>query len=142
MKKKVVPKLRQEVKVKVDIVTSDNIKIYYTGKFQDFNAGYMITSNICLQTTAYCPYTWGPHRANEQPNSYELLPCQVLKFHYDYPSLVYSLIFQLLQAYKTYIGDFLGYILGINGTLRGDRRYLAMIDDIYHLDIYINRVSR
>ena len=33
MKKKVVPKLRQEVKVKFDIVTSDVIKIYYTGKF-------------------------------------------------------------------------------------------------------------
>ena len=30
MKKKVVPKLRQEVKVKVDIVTSDDIKFYYT----------------------------------------------------------------------------------------------------------------
>ena len=28
MKKNVVPKLRQEVKVKVDIVTSDDIKIY------------------------------------------------------------------------------------------------------------------
>ena len=42
MKKKVVPKLRQEVKVKVDIVTSDDIKIYYTGKFQDFTARYII----------------------------------------------------------------------------------------------------
>ena len=31
--KKVVPTLRQEVKVKVDIVTSDDIKIYYNGKF-------------------------------------------------------------------------------------------------------------
>ena len=31
--KKVVPKLRQEVKVKVDIFTSADIKIYYTGKF-------------------------------------------------------------------------------------------------------------
>ena len=41
-KKKVVPKLRQEVKVKVDIVTSDDIKIYYTGKFQDFTARYII----------------------------------------------------------------------------------------------------
>ena len=40
MKKKVVPKLRQEVKV--DIVTSDDIKIYYTGKFQDFTARYII----------------------------------------------------------------------------------------------------
>ena len=33
MKKKVVPKLRQGVKVKVDIASSDGIKIYYTGKF-------------------------------------------------------------------------------------------------------------
>ena len=41
-KKKVVPKLRQEVKVKVDVVTSDDIKIYYTGKFQDFTARYII----------------------------------------------------------------------------------------------------
>ena len=38
MKKKVVLELRQEVKVKVDIVTSDDIKIYYTGKFPDFTA--------------------------------------------------------------------------------------------------------
>ena len=48
MKKKVVPKLRQEVKVKVDIVTSDDIKIYYTGKFQDFTAKYVIKCNISL----------------------------------------------------------------------------------------------
>ena len=41
MKKKVVPKLRQEVKVKVDIVTSDDIKIYYSGKFQDFTPRYL-----------------------------------------------------------------------------------------------------
>ena len=40
--KKVVPKLRQEVKVKVDIVTSDYIKIYYNGKIQDFTARYKI----------------------------------------------------------------------------------------------------
>ena len=42
MKKKVVPTLLKEVKVKGDIVTSDNIKIYYTGKFQDFTARYII----------------------------------------------------------------------------------------------------
>ena len=42
MKRKVVPKLRQEVKVNVDIVTSDDIIIYYTGKFQDFTARYII----------------------------------------------------------------------------------------------------
>ena len=44
--KKVVPKLRQEVKVKVDIVTSDDIKIYYTGKFQDCTARYIIKFSI------------------------------------------------------------------------------------------------
>ena len=33
MKKKVVSKLRQEVKVKVDIVISDDIKICYTWTF-------------------------------------------------------------------------------------------------------------
>ena len=42
MKKKVVPNLGQEVKLKVDIVTSEDIKIYYTGKFQDFTARYII----------------------------------------------------------------------------------------------------
>ena len=40
--KKVVPKLRQEMKVNVDIVTSDDIKIYYTGKFQAVTARYII----------------------------------------------------------------------------------------------------
>ena len=42
IKKKIVLKLRQEVKVEVDIVTTDDIKIYYTGKFQDFSAMYII----------------------------------------------------------------------------------------------------
>ena len=41
-KKEEVPKLQQEVKVRVDIITSDDIKIYYTGKFQDFTAWYII----------------------------------------------------------------------------------------------------
>ena len=45
-KKKVVPKLRQEVTGKVDIVTSDDIKIYYTGKFQGFTARYIIIGSI------------------------------------------------------------------------------------------------
>ena len=46
MKKKILPKLRQEVKVKVDIVTSDDIKIYCTGKFQDFTVRYIIKKII------------------------------------------------------------------------------------------------
>ena len=49
MKKKVVPKLRQEVKVIVDIVTSDDIKIYYTGKLQNFTVRYII-NEFCLKT--------------------------------------------------------------------------------------------
>ena len=51
MKKKVVPTLRQEVKEKVDIVTCDYIKIYYTGKFQDFTARYIIKNVTHLSTT-------------------------------------------------------------------------------------------
>ena len=46
--KKVVPKLRQEVKVKVDIVTSEDIKIYSTGKFQDFTDRYIINIIIII----------------------------------------------------------------------------------------------
>ena len=42
MKKKIVRKLRQEARVKVNIVTSDDIKSYYTGNFQDFTARYII----------------------------------------------------------------------------------------------------
>ena len=44
MKKKVVPKFTAKVNVKVDIVTSDDIKIYYTGKFQDFATRYITDS--------------------------------------------------------------------------------------------------
>ena len=50
MRKKVVPTLRQEVKVKVDIVTSDDIKIYYTGKFLDFTARYVIKRHYTTDT--------------------------------------------------------------------------------------------
>ena len=32
--------------MKVDIVTGDDIKIYYTGKFQDFTARYIIIVNL------------------------------------------------------------------------------------------------
>ena len=52
MKKKVVPTLPQEVKVKVDIVTSDDIKIYYIGKLQDFTARYIIKNpNLLTRLT-------------------------------------------------------------------------------------------
>ena len=36
------------MKVKVDIVTSDDIKIYYTGKVQDFTARYIINCSFSL----------------------------------------------------------------------------------------------
>ena len=32
--------------MKADIVTSDDIEIYYTGKFKDFTARYIIKLNI------------------------------------------------------------------------------------------------
>ena len=51
MEKKVVPKLRQEVNVKIDVVISDDIKIYYTGKFQDFTARYIIKIYTFLRIT-------------------------------------------------------------------------------------------
>ena len=47
MNKKIVPKLRREVKA--DIVTSDDIKIYYTGKFQDSTANYIINLISIIQ---------------------------------------------------------------------------------------------
>ena len=56
MKKKVVPTLRQEVKVKVDILTSDDIKIYYTGKFQDFTARYLIRIDIFFSKMHLAPF--------------------------------------------------------------------------------------
>ena len=41
-------KLRQEAKVKVDIVTSDDIKIFYTEKFHDFTARYITNEKMFL----------------------------------------------------------------------------------------------
>ena len=58
MKKKVVPKLRQEVKVKVNIVTSDDIEIYYTGKFQDFTAR-------CIKNHALLPAALATSKYNK-----------------------------------------------------------------------------
>ena len=52
-KKKVVPEIRQEVKVKVDIVISNDIKIYYSGKFQDFTARYIIMFFISCFPVGY-----------------------------------------------------------------------------------------
>ena len=61
------------MKVKVDIVTSDDIKIYYTGKFQDFTHRYIIKA-IYLFTRPgcndICKYlflniTWSKDQVNE-----------------------------------------------------------------------------
>ena len=71
--KKVVPKLRQEVKVKVDIVTSDDIKIYNTWKFKDFTATCryicnkvvllrpVYLSKLCLEFFFFFSTTQGPY---------------------------------------------------------------------------------
>ena len=54
--KKVVPKLLQEVKAKIYIVTSDDIKIHYTGKFQDFTARYIINNGKALSPLFHRAY--------------------------------------------------------------------------------------
>ena len=56
--KKVVPKLKQEVKLKVDIVTSDDIKIYYIEKFQDITARYIMNLFKAVQLLSSL---WGLH---------------------------------------------------------------------------------
>ena len=66
MKNKVVPKLRQEVKVKVDTVTSDDIKIYNTGKFQDFSARYIIKTHMMLFHTCT---SWGGGNISSKPDN-------------------------------------------------------------------------
>ena len=54
MKMKVVPKLLHEVKV--DIVTSDDIKIHYTGKFQDFTVRYITKHFFLCKHFQFGPY--------------------------------------------------------------------------------------
>ena len=71
MKKKVVPTLRQEVKVKVDIVTSDDIKIYYTRKFQDFSARYIIKK--FSQNIKTSPFNPVQHNTNFQRTRHNTL---------------------------------------------------------------------
>ena len=44
--------------VQVDIVTSDDIKIYYTGKFQDFTTRYIINMYINAQTVKQFKISW------------------------------------------------------------------------------------
>jgi len=57
---------------------------------------------------------------------------------------VFLLLFhlQLLMAYKQYIGDFLGHVISLNSTEKMDQRFTDMIDDVYHFNIYLNRVRQ
>ena len=87
--KKVVPTLRQEVKVKVDIVTSDDIKIYYTWKFQDFTARYTINIQFMAKRIKL---------------SYEIGPTFSLKFRYRF--LVIMLHVGILFAHVSLVLSF------------------------------------
>ena len=69
--KKVVPKLRQEVKVKIDIVTIDDIKIYYTGKLQNITARYILYEAINLSCYRYVATVKGD-RDKERPKDYQV----------------------------------------------------------------------
>ena len=99
MKKKV-PKLRQEVKVTVDIFTSDDIKMYYTGKFQDFTARYIIKESIAR----YCSL-------------------QVISYSYIELKNLFSNILVLIQ-----LGDEMIYILISNSlcNIMIQHRYLVL----------------
>ena len=65
LNEKKVPKLRKEVKF--DIVTSDDIKIYYTWKFQDFTARYIIKYNSKL-FQIYKTFAYNSFKGVEQKN--------------------------------------------------------------------------
>ena len=47
---------------------------------------------------------------------------------------------QVLRAYKKYIGDFLFFAMKLDPSLRSDKRFTAMVDDVFHMDVYVNRV--
>ena len=79
----VFPKLRQEVKVKVDIITSDDIKIYHTGKFQDFTARYIINVFIIPKR-----FIHGGHQ--EWPN-FAVINVPIIMDNYEKLPLLHSL---------------------------------------------------
>lgn len=47
-----------------------------------------------------------------------------------------------MLAYKQYMGDFIGYVIGLNETEKKDDKFLDMINDLYHFNVYLNRVRR
>ena len=44
--------------------------------------------------------------------------------------------------YKEFIGEVVAYLLGIDRPWTDDQRFNEMIDDLYHINVYINRVSQ
>ena len=58
--------------MKVDIVTSDDIKIYYTGKFQDFTAMYIIIFSLLSQAV-------GVHCAHGKGRTGTVISCYLVK---------------------------------------------------------------
>ena len=61
------------MKVKVDIVTSDDIKIYYTGKFQDFTDRYMIIVSLFLCRYILSQSITSSVKYNEDTSSYSVV---------------------------------------------------------------------
>ena len=44
--------------------------------------------------------------------------------------------------YKKFTGEVVAYLLGIDRSWTDDQRFNEMIDDLYHMNVYINRVSQ
>ena len=103
---KVVSELQQEVKVKVDIITSDDIKIHYTGKFQDFTARYIINIASKLQEYQIAKFDLFSLR-----NNYQLC---------NYPFPKQSQVFTVVQ--KKAFGNIMG-----NGENAGNQHFLLSL---------------
>ena len=99
-KKEVVPKLRQELKVKVGIVTSDGMKIYYTRKFQEFTARSIIKKNIKLVLKNIIKLAKGLHN-NIFQDSFDKILFQQLTHDRSYIShsvqIIWLKIFSILS---------------------------------------------
>ena len=44
--------------------------------------------------------------------------------------------------YKRFIGEVVAYLLRVDSSSTDDQLFKEMIDDLYHINVYINRVSQ
>jgi len=44
--------------------------------------------------------------------------------------------------YKRFIGEVVAYLLRVDSSSTDDQLFDEMIDDLYHINVYMNRVSQ